>query len=257
MSAGAAHVGRSRPRRLRHAPTPPAATRGPRAVAGVAPWRRGGYASTDSPAESMNGSALLRSQVTQFVRTADAEEPGSLDELVGLVYDELKAMARRQLARERAGHTLQTTALVHEAYLKLVDGTQVGRRGRAYFFAAAARAMRQVLVDHARRRTAAKRGGGVEPETLDDVQVAVADFAVELMDLDDALERLAAMNPRHARVVEFRYFGGMSVEETADALGVSPRTVKYDWALARAWLYDTLRGETPGAEQEGPGTAER
>jgi RNA polymerase sigma factor (TIGR02999 family) len=187
---------------------------------------------------------VLRSQVTQCVRTADADTPASLDDLVALVYDELKAMAHRQLARERSGaHTLQTTELVHEAYAKLVDGTQVGRRGRAYFFAAAACAMRQVLVDHARRRTAGKRGGGAAHSVLDDLQLAVDDFAVELVELDDALDRLAELNARHAQVVECRYFGGMSVEETAEALAVSPRTVKYDWALARAWLYDRLRGK--------------
>lgn len=182
----------------------------------------------------------LRTRVTSFVRTADTVGGGTPEPLVGLVYDELRAIAHRQLMRERRGHTLQTTALVHEAWLKLVDGTDVGRRGRAYFFAAASRAMRQVLVDHARKRMAGKRGAGEAPVALDDIQVAVDAFAVELMDLDRALDRLAELNPRHARVVECRFFGGMSMEETADALGLSVRTVKYDWALARAWLYDAL-----------------
>lgn len=182
----------------------------------------------------------LRTRVTSFVRTADTGAAGAPEPLVGLVYDELRAIAHRQLMRERPGHTLQTTALVHEAWLKLVDATQVGRRGRAYFFAAASRAMRQVLVDHARKRMAGKRGAGEAPVALDDIQVAVDAFAVELMDLDRALDRLAELNPRHARVVECRFFGGMSMEETADALGLSVRTVKYDWALARAWLYDAL-----------------
>lgn len=154
-------------------------------------------------------------------------------------------MAHQQLARERMGHTLQTTALAHEAYLKLVDGTQVAGRGRSYFFAAAGRAMRQVLVDHARRRNAVKRGGGVDPVPLEDVQVAADEFAVELLDLDAALTRLAELEPRHARVVECRYFAGMSVAETADALGVSSRTVKYDWALARAWLHEALQPSKP------------
>jgi RNA polymerase sigma factor (TIGR02999 family) len=186
------------------------------------------------------------SPATGLVRTADAGQPTSLEELVALVYDELKVLARRGLAREAPGHTLQTTALVHEAYLKLVDASAVGERGRAYFFGAASRAMRQVLVDHARRRRASKRGHGVTPEDLDDVELGVDDFTSELLDLDRALERLAELNPRQARVVECRYFGGLSVEETAAALDVSPRTVKYDWALARAWLFDALENRQPG-----------
>lgn len=191
-------------------------------------------------------SSSLRSRVTGAAATADTGEPVPVDALVDLIYEELRAMAHHHLARERVGHTLQTTALVHEAYLKLVDGTHVGGRGRAYFFAAAGRAMRQVLVDHARRRTAGKRGGDAVPVPLEKVQLAEDEsadaFAAELLDLDRALTRLSELEPRHARVVECRYFGGMSVEETADALGVSPRTVKYDWALARAWLHDALRG---------------
>jgi RNA polymerase sigma factor (TIGR02999 family) len=154
-------------------------------------------------------------------------------------------MARRGLAREGVGHTLQTTALVHEAWFKLIDSEKVGERGRAYFFAAAAQAMRQVLVDHARRRKAGKRGRGVKHEDLDQIQIAVDEFAVELLELDDALQRLAVLNPRHARVVECRYFAGLSVEDTAAALGVSARTVKYDWTMARAWLFDTLRPQEP------------
>jgi len=182
-------------------------------------------------------SVPLRSEITAAVMTADA---ASADDLVALLYEELKAVAHRQMAHEGVGHTLQTTALVHEAYVKLVDASQVGRRGRAYFFAAASRAMRQVLIEHARRRTAAKRGGGVVPLNLEEQQVDVDSFAIELLDLDRVLDELAELNPRHARVVELRYFGGMSVEETAEALEVSPRTVKSDWALARAWLYHRL-----------------
>jgi RNA polymerase sigma-70 factor, ECF subfamily len=183
-----------------------------------------------------------RSQTTALLVTADSGEGAALDRLIPLIYDELREMAHRQLVRERHNDTLQTTGLVHEAYLKLADDTKVTRRGRAYFFAAAARAMRQVLVDRARRRNAAKRGGGVHEVSLDEEQVAVDDFVAELLDLDRALDQLAALNPRHARVVECRFFAGMSVEETAEALDVSPRTVKYDWALARAWLFDALGG---------------
>jgi RNA polymerase sigma-70 factor, ECF subfamily len=184
-----------------------------------------------------------RSRATALLATADSGDGVALERLVPLLYDELRAMAHRELARERRNETLQTTALVHEAYLKLVDDSRVTRRGRAYFFAAAARAMRQVLVDYARRRNAVKRGGGAQVLSLDEGQVAVDEFAAELLDLDRALEQLATLNPRHARVVECRFFAGMSVEETAESLGVSPRTVKYDWALARAWLFDALDGE--------------
>lgn len=157
-----------------------------------------------------------------------------------IVYSEMRALAHRQLARERGPRTLHTTALVHEVYLKLVDQSQVTEKGRAYFFAAAARAMRQILVDYARRRKSVKRGGGARPLSLDDELVSVDQFATELIDLDGALNRLGALNPRHMQVIECRFFGGMSMEETALALGVSLRTVKYDWALARAWLYDAL-----------------
>lgn len=189
----------------------------------------------------MTPAPTSRSEVTTLVRSAEAREGHDEDTLVALVYDELKAIARRHLRREAVGHTLDTTALVHEGYLKLVDATQVGSRGRSYFFAAAARAMRQVLIEHARRRGALKRGGAPVPVSLDRAGLRVDAFAAELLDLDDALHELAAMSPRQARVVECRYFAGMSVAETAEALEVSPRTVKSDWALARAWLYDRLK----------------
>ena len=184
------------------------------------------------PAAQARTTALLRS----------AESGGeTLDDLVPLLYQELKRIASRQLGRG-SGRTLQTTELVHEAYLRLVDQTQITAHGRAYFFAAAARAMRHVLIDRARRRRAAKRGGGEALLDLDDVSIAVDAFAESLVELDAALEDLTRLNPRQARVMECRYFGGMTVEETAEALAISPRTVKYDWALARAWLYGTLGG---------------
>lgn len=190
----------------------------------------------------MPSSFQLRSEVTSLLSAAEGGEPAAIERLVPLLYEELCEVAHRQLARERPDHTLQTAALVHEAYLKLADDSGVGRRGRAYFFAAASRAMRQVLVDHARKRRADKRGGGVDMVTLGDDVGEPDAFTGELLDLDEALRALAEANPRHARVVECRFFGGMSVEDTAEALGVSPRTVKNDWALARAWLYDVLRG---------------
>ena len=167
---------------------------------------------------------------------------GDLDELVPLIFDELRAMARRQLSRQQQRYTLQTTELVHEAYLRLVGDAGVTRRGRAYFYGAAARAMRQVLVDAARRRNAAKRGSGAVALSLDERTGEVDAYAHELLDLDDALRSLERRNARYARVVECRFFGGMSVEDTAHALGLSSRTVKSDWALARAWLYEALRG---------------
>lgn len=186
----------------------------------------------------------IRDRTTALLEPGTEGDPARLDALLPLVYDELRGLAHRQLAGERAGHTLRTTALVHEAYVRLVDDTRVTRKGRAYFFGAAAQAMRQVLVDHARRHAARKRGGGARPVSLDAATLAVDEIADELLDLDRALVELAGRNPRHARVVECRFFGGLSVEETADALDVSPRTVKYDWALARAWLHDALRGGT-------------
>ena len=184
--------------------------------------------------------AAARARTTALLETMGESDPDALDRLLPLVYDEIHAMAHRQLAGERSGHTLSTTALVHEAYFRLVDDTRVTRKGRAYFFAAAARAMRQVLVDHARRRRRAKRGGGAERISLEAAEIAVARFADELIDLNRALNELERLNARHARVVECRFFAGLDVAETAEMLGVSPRTVKYDWALARAWLYDRL-----------------
>jgi len=181
-----------------------------------------------------------RRTVTAVLNSAERDGGDVLDELLPLVYGELRRMAHRHVARERRQHTLSTTALVHEAYLKLVDQTQVSARGRAYFFAAVARAMRQVLVDAARRRGREKRGRGEVPLDVDDLQVAVEGFAADLLELDEALERLAALYPRQAGVVECRFFGGLSVEETAEALGLAARTVKRDWSLARAWLYREL-----------------
>lgn len=193
----------------------------------------------------------LRAGTTELVDTAGSGDATALNQLFARVYDELRALARRRLAGEQRHDSLQTTALVHETYLKLVDDTRVTQRGRAYFFAAAARAMRQILVDRARRRLAAKRGEGAELTTLDDGQAAVDAYAAELVELDDVLTRLAERSPRHARVVELRYFAGLSVEQTAEVLGVSPRTVKSDWAMARAWLFSELG---PGCSTAPPRT---
>ena len=180
--------------------------------------------------------------VTALLSGAEEARREALDELLPVVYEELRLLARRQLAGEWRQRTLDTTGLVHEAYLKLVDRSVVPVKSRAYFFAAAARAMRQVLVDAARRRNRAKRGGGIRPESLDEARVAVDHFAADLLDLDGALAKLAEKLPRQARVLECRFFGGLSVEDTAAALDLSPRTVKRDWSLAHAWLYRELEG---------------
>lgn len=177
------------------------------------------------------------------VPEASSLPAATLDELIPLVFEELRRLARRQLAREHQVQTLQTTDLVHEAYLRLAGHPDVVEHGRAYFYAAAARAMRIVLIDAARKRGAMKRGSGAPLLRLDEALVAAESYGADLLELDEALERLAQRNPRHARTVECRFFGGMSVEDTAAALGVSPRTVKTDWALARAWLSDALRGD--------------
>ena len=153
-------------------------------------------------------------------------------------------MAHHHLRGERAAHTLDSTALVHEAYLRLVDQTWASAEGCGYFFAAASRAMRQILVDHARLRMRKKRGGGRQrPVELEDHHQVVDELAADLLDLDRALSRLAAFQPRAARMVECRFFGGLNVEETAAALDVSVRTVKRDWILARAWLYREMSRE--------------
>lgn len=180
--------------------------------------------------------------ITALLQAADGAAGDVPDRLLPLVYEELRAMARRQLGRERPDHTLSATALVNEAWLRLAGQTHVTDRGRSYFFAAAARAMRQILVDHARRRRRLKRGGQRARVTLDEADLALDGFAADLLDLDEALHRLADSYPRQARVVECRFFAGLNVEETAAALEVSPRTVKGDWALARAWLYRAIDG---------------
>ena len=179
-------------------------------------------------------------RVTELLVSLGNGNHEALNELVPLVYDELRAIARRKLRYERQGHTLNTTALVHEAYLKLVRLDRVQWQSRAHFLAIAAQAMRNILVNHALRRKRAKRGGGVPHVTLDEsaakgatIPVAEAD---RILALDEALKRLADLNPRHARIVECRFFGDMTIDETATAIGLSPATIKRDWTLLRAWL---------------------
>ncbi len=178
--------------------------------------------------------------VTRLLQEWRAGDAAALERLMPLVYKELHAIAARYLARERSDHTLQSTALVHEAFLKLVDQRQVDWRCRAHFFGLSARLMRRILVDHARRATRAKRGSGKAKVSLEDVgSVARARTAdpVEVLTLDRALGELEAIDGRQARVVELRFYGGLTLEETAEALELSPATVKREWAMARAWLY--------------------
>lgn len=166
----------------------------------------------------------------------------ALDKLMPLVYDELRRIATRSLRRERSDHTLQATALVHEAYLKLIDQRQVRWQDRAHFFAVAAQVIRRILVDHARRRHAAKRGSGSSPVSLTDVALAAEAPEVDLVALDDLLQQLAARDSRQSHIVELRFFGGLTIEETAEVLRLSPATIKGEWRLARAWLYSELQG---------------
>jgi RNA polymerase sigma factor (TIGR02999 family) len=160
----------------------------------------------------------------------------ALDQLMPIVYSELRRLARRQLAGERPCHTLQTTALVNEAYLRLVDQSSFQWQNRAHFFAVAARIMRHILVDYARARHNAKRGGRAMKVTLDEAAEISTERATEMVALDDALTALAKFDPRRSQIVELRFFGGLSVEETAEALQVSPGTVMREWTLAKAWL---------------------
>ena len=174
---------------------------------------------------------------------------GAMDRLIPLVYEQLRRVAHRQLSAESTGHTLSTTGLVHEAYLKLVNQTRVQWQDRGHFFAVAAGAMRRVLVDYARRHRAARRGGDADgappvPVSLDDVEIPVAERAAAILALDDALERLTVFDARLTQVIECRFFAGLTEEETADALGISQRTVAREWVTAKGWLYQELRGDS-------------
>jgi RNA polymerase sigma factor (TIGR02999 family) len=180
-----------------------------------------------------------RQQVSRLLADWSKEDPAARDALVAIVYEELRRLAHHYMEGERANHTLQTTALVNEAYLRLTDLTRMQWRDRAHFFAMAATLMRRILVDHARDRARDKRGGGVVFTALEDEQVA-APSTVDALALDEALDRLAAIDPLHARIVELRYFAGLTIEETSEALHLSPATVKREWTWARAWLHQQL-----------------
>jgi RNA polymerase sigma factor (TIGR02999 family) len=194
-----------------------------------------------SSTDRIGADAHRRADATQLLLSWKGTNREVLDQLLPLVYDELRRLAHRHLRRERADHTLQTTALVHEAYLNLINQDQVRWQNRAHFFAIAARVMRRILLMHARKKQALKRGGGCAHVSIEDVPVVSTENPEEVIALDDALSRLEALDDRLARVVECRYFGGLTVKETAEALDVSPATVKRDWRTAKAWLYRALQ----------------
>ena len=178
--------------------------------------------------------------VSQLLAAWSHGDGAARDKLIALVQPELRRLARRHMRRERPGHTLQTTALVHEVYLKLVDKSRPDWQSRAHFFAVAATLMRRIMVDHARERRAQKRGGGAVKVELDEAALISEGRASELLALDEALDRLAAFDPRKCQVVEMRYFGGLTMDEIAEVLNVHSNTAARDWSAARAWLYAEL-----------------
>ena len=178
--------------------------------------------------------------ITQLLKDWNGGDQEALDRLVPLIYDELRRAARRHMRRESADHTLQTTALVNEAYLRLIDQKHVRWEGRSHFFALAAQVMRNILVDYARRRRYQKRGGLARRVLLEEANAVSREPGADILALDEALKLLAEIDPRRSRVVELRYFGGLDLKETAAVLGVSPATALRDWNLAKAWLYRQL-----------------
>jgi RNA polymerase sigma factor (TIGR02999 family) len=194
------------------------------------------------PEYSMPASAQ---QVTVLLKRLKMGDPEAPNKLVPLVIEELRRIACHYMRNERVGHTLQPTALVNEAYLRMIDYRKLDWKSRSHFIGVAASVMRQILTDYARRRLAAKRGSDAEDVPLDDLKDSLSAVqSRELLALNDALDRLKQMNPRQSQIVELRYFGGLSIEETSEALGISPITVKRDWAVARAWLRAELQETT-------------
>jgi RNA polymerase sigma-70 factor, ECF subfamily len=180
--------------------------------------------------------AALPNEVTQLLINWSNGDDAALDELIPLVQAELRRLARHYMARENPGHTLQTSALINEAYIRLVDQQSVPWQNRGHFYGVAAQTMRHILIDHARRHRYAKRGGGAVKVPLDEAMVSNDRRADELVALDDALKMLAALDPRKSKVIELRFFGGLTIEETADVLDISPITVTREWRSAKAWL---------------------
>jgi RNA polymerase sigma factor (TIGR02999 family) len=183
-----------------------------------------------------------QNQISQLLAEWSDGNQSALDELYPLVYEELHRLARRYMSREKKGHTLQTTALINEAYVRLVDQRNVHWANRSHFFAISAQIMRRILIDHARRHAYAKRGGGAHQVSLEEAATITPERGLDLVRLDEALKSLAALDPRRSQVVELRYFGGLSNEEIAGVLKISENTVTRDWNMARAWLYQQLGG---------------
>jgi RNA polymerase sigma factor (TIGR02999 family) len=203
--------------------------------------------------KGVSGMAPSTESVTQLLIEWREGDESALNRLIPLVHQELRRLAHHYMRRERAGHMLQTTALVNEAYLKLVDHKGMRWQNRSHFFAVAAQAMRRILVDAARSRNYAKRGGGATIVALDEATAVAEKRASDLIALDDALNELAAIDARKSQVVELRYFGGMSIEETAEVLKISPATVMREWNTAKAWL---LRAVSPTDPTKSPGPTE-
>ena len=187
---------------------------------------------------------LSQHEITGLLLDWGNGDKAALDRIIPLVYQELRRVAHRQMRRERAGDTLQTTALINEAYLRLIDYRQVRPRDRAHFLAIAAQAMRRILIERARSRHSAKRGSGGQKVSLDEVGDVSDERAADLVALDDALNNLAIIDPRKAQIVELKYFGGMTIPETAEILEVSTPTIERDWQMARIWLHREIRGKS-------------
>jgi RNA polymerase sigma factor (TIGR02999 family) len=185
-----------------------------------------------------------RHEITGRLLAWNSGDADALEDVINAVYKELRRMADRYLRHEPTGHSLQPTALVHEAYLRLIDQTQVTWQNRAHFFGVAAQMMRRILVDHARTKHREKRGGNERTFSLEEVLEIGKGRTADLVSLDEAMDKLAEIDERKSRVVEMRFFGGLSVDETAEALNVSPQTILRDWKLAKAWLYQQLRSES-------------
>lgn len=193
--------------------------------------------------EAESKSEISSHEVTRLLVSWSDGDKSALDTLLPLIYRSLQKIARNHLNRERSSHTLQTTALVHEAYLKMVDQNSVDWKNRSHFFAIASQAMRRILLDYARKRISEKRGGEGEKISLDEIDVASINPDKNLLALDEALNELEKIDFQQSRIIELRYFGGLTVEETAEVLQISPRTVAREWAMARAWLLKYLKGE--------------
>lgn len=191
-------------------------------------------------ADDPSHSDKRRGAVTRLLQAGDAAEPQWAEQLLPLIYDELRALARARMAREGAGQTMQATALVHEAYLRLVGDADPGWNGRKHFFGAAALAMRRILVERARRRARPKHGGGLERVELDEACATIEPCGDDVLGVDEAVKKLETQDPRKGRIVNLRYFVGLTAEETADALGLSLGTIEREWRFIKAWLQDEL-----------------